>query len=131
MLSLWAYNYDWGDVPPPPVVKVPDGGISERDYRRYRRSLEKMIAAADARDAIVYQQEAKIVKKIAEKAGVQIPVPRAEISESRTIEYRLPDFSEISIATSMLLSYIELVKKNRIDAQNELNDDMLMILLLQ
>lgn len=129
MLSIWAYNYDWGGAPPI-VITPPDGGITEREYKKYRKHLENMIRAADQREYQEYNKSAKIIEKIAEKANIEVTKPVAIVSETKKIEYTLPDYSGSVLALNQLLEYIIIQRNERIAREMALDDDILMMVLM-
>ena len=41
MLSIWAYNYNWGDTPVPPTPTIPAGGALGWYYGGWPKSKQK------------------------------------------------------------------------------------------
>ena len=129
MLGIWAYNYDWGGIIPPEILPT-KGGISDREYKRYRKHLESMMRASENREAQLYNKSVKAVEKLAAKANIEIPKPKAVIQENKKIEYILPDFSRSAIAAEQLLAYITELREARIRASIQLDDDITLLVML-
>jgi hypothetical protein len=125
LLALWS-AYEWIDTTPP-VITQTKGGISEREYKRYRRHIEAVLKASDKREFEKYNKSVKALEEIATEANIEIPRPIARISETKKIEYVLPDYYITTLALQELLNYIVKLREQRI--QDYLDDDILIMML--
>jgi hypothetical protein len=124
MLSLWAYNYNWGGTPEP-IINAPKGGIPFEDAKRYREYLEKLNGIKQAKEITPDIIEAA-------QAITEIPIETKQvlnlIKETPSI-----DFKKLSIELSKIQRYIDQMELATIQAQRilrEQDDEMALLLLI-
>lgn len=86
-----------------------------------------MMLASKRGEVEKYSESVKIVEKIAVRAGLELPKPIAKITESKRIEYVLPDYYITTLALQELLNYIVKLRQQKV--QESLDDDILIMML--